>query len=73
MLDRDLDALLRHLTDAAGGDPEAALEAAARGERARCRLFGRELPLAGVRAAEVPARFGFDPRPAPAPGQPDCE
>lgn len=73
VLDRDLGALLAHLTDADGGDPDAALETAARGETTRCRLYGRTLPLARIRAAEVPARFGFDPNPAPAPGRPDCE
>ena len=72
LLDRDLDALLEHLKSADGGAPDAALEAAARGEPARCRFFGQELVLARISAAEVPGRFGFDPRPAPLPGQPDC-
>jgi len=39
---------------------------------ARLRLGELTLCLAHIRSAEVPARFGFDPDPRPAPGEPEC-
>jgi hypothetical protein len=35
-------------------------------------LAGQALPLSYIRAAEVPARFGFMPDPRPARGEPEC-
>ena len=70
--DRDLAPVVeRLLADnplLAGEDALAA--AAASGISAR--VFGSDAPLRQVRARELPARFGFDPSPVPAPGQPEC-
>ncbi len=35
-------------------------------------LAGRQIALTRLRSDGVAARFGYDPRPAPAPGEPDC-
>jgi hypothetical protein len=40
--------------------------------RARVGLGARSVPLSFIRSADVPARFGFDPDPRPASGQPEC-
>lgn len=72
LLDRDLDALLERLAGPGGEDPEALIEAAAHGRQAHALWFGREVTLAGIRAAEVPERFAFVPHPAPPPGQDEC-
>ena len=83
--DRDLPELLECMVRPTGeplDDPglERLWSEAAGGEsaRAQCtvdavlRLGGRRLPLAVVRAADVPTRFRFDPDPRPAQGEPDC-
>ena len=70
--DRDLPALLDRLSPAARPDMETTLQAVAAGETVRVRLFGHELPFGPIRAADVSRRFGFEPRPAPPAGQPDC-
>lgn len=72
LLDRDLQALLEQLTDARARAAQPIAEAIARGETTDCRLFGRPLRVAPIRAADVAARFGFVPRPAPRPGEPEC-
>jgi Protein of unknown function (DUF2946) len=56
--DRDLSALAQRILDVNG--------------RADCILLGHRIPIAPIAAAEVPARFGFVPRPVPAPGEPEC-
>jgi hypothetical protein len=33
---------------------------------------GRQIAVTQIRANDVAARFGFDPKPAAAPGEPDC-
>jgi hypothetical protein len=70
--DRDLPAVAEAFTDALGrrveDDP---LALAARG-RLRVTLATTTLAVGTLRAAEAPARFGFDPAPAPRPGEPDC-
>ncbi len=77
MLDRDLPAIERRLVDG-NGDPldESALEALLDGRSGDAAVF---LQLAGARvavdhiaSAALPDRFGFDPAPRPAPGEPDC-
>jgi DUF2946 family protein len=47
-------------------------EPVARGEAADCTLLGARVRIAPIRAAEVAGRFGFVPRPLPAPGEPEC-
>lgn len=70
--DRDLAALLTRLIadNPAVADEEGLLAALARGEVLR--VFGSQARLGPMDSCEVAARFGFDPRPLPAPGQPDC-
>jgi hypothetical protein len=60
------------MTGSDGRTADAVIEAIARGEQADCRMLGHRLTLAPIRAADVPGRFGFVPRPAPRPGEPDC-
>jgi hypothetical protein len=59
--DRDLAAIAEHVP-----------EAVTRGVAADCTVLGARVHVAPIRAAEVPARFGFVPRPEPAPGEPEC-
>ncbi|HEY6863205.1 MAG TPA: DUF2946 family protein [Burkholderiales bacterium] len=47
-------------------------EPVARGETADCALLGARVRVAPIRSADVASRFGFVPRPAPAPGEPEC-
>jgi hypothetical protein len=72
LLDRDLPAFVERLADARGRPAERLLEDVARGEEARAMLQGKDVRVAPIRGAEVPERFGFVQRPAPAPGEPDC-
>ena len=44
----------------------------AAGGAADCTLLGARVRVAPVRSEEVAARFGFVPRPRPAPGEPEC-
>jgi hypothetical protein len=70
--DRDLAAAADGFIDARGAPVEDdPLALAARGELA-VRLAATTLAVGTMRAAEAPARFGFDPAPAPPPGEPDC-
>jgi hypothetical protein len=74
LLDRDLPGLLDCIETANGPASEdslAALTAGALPDLA-LQLGNRRVPLSAIRAADVPARFRFDPAPAPAPGEPDC-
>jgi len=72
LLDRDLQPLLAHLRGEHDESAEALLDAVAHGHQAHGRLFGRPLAIAAIRAGEVATRFGFDPDPRPAPGEPEC-
>ncbi len=67
VLDRDLPALVERF-----GDFSAIVERVSRGESTKLMLQGNSMPLAAIRAADVPARFAFVPRPRPRPGEPDC-
>jgi hypothetical protein len=40
--------------------------------RTRLDLGTRSVPVSFIRSADVPGRFGFDPDPRPAPGEPEC-
>lgn len=75
LLDRDLPALLDRIVTAGGAGGDAAVEALAGArEPAPLALELKEgrVPLGSIAAAEVAARFGFDPDPRPAPGEPEC-
>ena len=58
----DNDATERLLTRREDGGPVAAL----------LNLGGVALRVSTIRSADVPQRFGFDPSPRPAPGEPEC-
>lgn len=61
--DRDLPALFAACTDAGGTPAGEALLLAAMGGQSGVVWNG--LPLQSIRQADVPTRFGFQPRPAP--------
>jgi hypothetical protein len=72
--DRDLGALLERLLseNAAIADEQALLELASAGRPAQLRFFGLAVELCAISSGEAPARFGYDPVPAPPKGEPDC-
>ena len=70
--DRDLATVAESFTDAAGRAVEDDPLALAAAGRLQAVLAGRTVPVGVVGAATAPARFGFDPAPAPPAGQPDC-
>ena len=72
LLDRDLQFVIERMTDEQGRSAEQVAQAIMLGTETRARLLGRTVEMAPVRAAEVPGRFGFDPRPTPRPGEPEC-
>ncbi len=67
VLDRDLPSLVVQL-----GDFAAVMERVSRGLPVRIVLQGSSVPLSAIRAADVAARFGYDPAPRPRAGEPDC-
>ena len=72
LLDRDLSAFLERLTDVRGRALERLLEEVAQGAEAQAMLQGKNVPIAPIRSAAVPGRFGFVARPAPRAGEPEC-
>jgi hypothetical protein len=74
LLDRDLHALLDRIETASGPVSEESLAELTAGALPDLALVlgRRRVPLSAIKAAEVPARFGFNPAPAPAPGEPEC-
>ena len=72
LLDRDLPAFVELLGDPRGGTSERLLEEVSKGREARAVLRGGNVRLAPIRGADLPRRFGFVPRPAPPPGEPEC-
>jgi len=75
LLDRDLPALLDRIVTDGGPASEETLHALTGGADVpplALELKTRRVPLGSILAAEVPARFGFDPDPRPAPGEPEC-
>ena len=72
LLDRDLSAVLERLIDGRGRAVELLLEDVAHGAEAQVTLLGKNVPIASIRAADVPSRFGFVARPAPRAGEPEC-
>jgi hypothetical protein len=72
LLDRDLAVVIERLSDERGRRVDKLLEKVARGTEARVALHGTTVMIAPIRAADVSRRFGFVPRPAPRPGEPEC-
>jgi len=72
LLDRDLPGFLERLADVGGRGLEGLLEEVARGAVTQAILQGKKVPIASVRSADVPSRFGFVARPAPRAGEPEC-
>jgi hypothetical protein len=72
LLDRDLSAVLERLSDEGGRPIERLLEEVAQGAEAHVMLHGNTVPIASVRSADVPGRFGFVPRPMPRQGEREC-
>lgn len=70
--DRDLAEVADTFAAAGGGPPDEDLATAAAHGSLRVRIAGREIAVGFIRAAEAPARFRFDPAPAPPPGEPEC-
>jgi hypothetical protein len=74
--DRDLLETLSCLREASGAalsdDALEALVQASETPAVVLAIDGGTLPVGRIHAAAVPARFGFDPEPRPAPGEPEC-
>jgi len=74
--DQDLSDVLQWLVDSNGAPlDDAALEAWTNEPNASTawfRLSTQSLTVAPIESASVPLRFGFDPAPRPAPGEPEC-
>jgi hypothetical protein len=73
VLDRDLAAVLESFAGPRGRDTERLVERISQGRAQTIRMMGQAVPASAIRAAEVPARFGFVARPAPRPGEPECQ
>jgi hypothetical protein len=74
-LDRDLPALLENIVVVDGkpaDDESIEALAAGKGPGMAIALGKRRVPLGSISAAEVAQRFGFEPSPRPAPGEPEC-
>ena len=73
--DHDLAALVQYIHDEQGRpleDPTVLLSAASIPGHAWLRLAGGAVQLDNIWSHELPSRFGFDPDPRPAPGEPEC-
>jgi DUF2946 family protein len=71
LLDRDLPSLVECLhSENPDLEDEALLELTA--GPGPLVLFGRPVPVSALFSKDVPSRFGFVARPAPAPGEPEC-
>jgi len=75
--DRDLPAIEERLSDAAGAPLDEAafdalLDGGAGARTAYLELAGRRIVVGRIASAALAGRFGFDPAPRPAPGEPEC-
>jgi len=70
--DRDLPVLADAFVDGAGAVIEEDPHAAAVGGTLHVAIAGASLRVKVIRSTDAAARFGFDPEPAPPPGQPEC-
>jgi hypothetical protein len=72
LLDRDLQTVLERIGDSRGGDAERLIEDILQGAEEQVMLQGKNVPIASIRATDVPRRFGFVARPGPRAGEPEC-
>jgi Protein of unknown function (DUF2946) len=72
VLDRELAAVLERFAGERGGAVDRLIESVMQGSAGKISLHGSVMPVSAIRAADVPARFGFVLRPAPGPGEPEC-
>lgn len=79
VLDRDLEAVVHALVDAEGAHPdedalEALIDSTQHGANAGLALEhrGTRAPLRALASAEAPRRLGYDARPTPPAGHPEC-
>ena len=75
--DRDLPYIADQLTISGSAVDDATLERLLSGStpsevELALRLGERNVRVTRIQSADVPARFGFDPQPRPAPGEPEC-
>ncbi len=77
--DRDLASITELFTDLHGKSIDDAMMARAFDPESRRHATGvymdyggTRIPIGRIRASEVPQKFGFDPDPRPAAGEPDC-
>jgi len=73
--DRDLGYIVERLTISGRAVDDAALEVVlsqAATTDLELRVGAERLRVGRIRSGDVPARFGFDPQPRPAPGEPEC-
>lgn len=77
--DRDLAGIMALFTDVHGkpvGDAALSRAVDAESRRHATGLYfdyaGNRVPVGRIHASEVPQKFGFDPDPRPAPGEPEC-
>ena len=71
--DRDLPAFVELLVDPGHRSSGDLLEEVASGREMTAMLRGVSVRVAPIRGAELPRIFGFEPRPAPPAGAPDCQ
>jgi hypothetical protein len=69
---RTLLLLLKRLADERGNAVDRLIDSVMQGSAGKIRLHGSVMPVSAIRAEDVPSRFGFVPRPAPKPGEPEC-
>jgi hypothetical protein len=72
LLDRDLPTVLESMGDSRGRDAERLIEDILQGAEEQVMLQGKNVPIASIRAEDVPRRFGFVARPGPRAGEPEC-
>jgi hypothetical protein len=77
--DRDLARILSMITDIRGQDANEDMLARALDPESRRHATGlyfeymaHKVPIGRIHAGEVALKFGFDPTPRPAPGEPEC-
>jgi hypothetical protein len=75
--DRDLPYIVERLTTSGGVADDATLErllseSAPADLELKLQLGEHTLPVDRIRSGDVAARFGFEPQPRPAPGEPEC-
>jgi hypothetical protein len=73
--DHDLAALVPHIYDKQGrppDDPTILMSAAPELGHVWLRLANGAVQLGKISKEELPSRFGYDPDPRPAPGEPEC-